>query len=92
MDMSVIPLLLMFAVFYFLIMRPQIKESEAHDKLMAGLVKGDRVVTRAGVHGKIIRVEDDTVGIEIAKNTAVTLDKTAVVRKLGDDGPGAAKE
>jgi preprotein translocase subunit YajC len=92
MDFSFVPLLAMFAVFYFLIIRPQIKESEAHDKLVAGLVKGDRVVTRSGLHGKVIRVEDDTVGIEIAKNTAVTLDKAAVVRKLGDDSPGSAKE
>lgn len=87
---SFIPFVLMLMVFYFLIIRPQVKEKEAHDRLVAGLAKDDEVVTSSGLHGKVVAVADATLVLEIAKNTRVTLDKVAVVRKLAA-GPAAGR-
>lgn len=83
---QMIPFLAVLAVFYFVVIRPQIQERNAHEALVKGLVVGDRVVTQSGLHGKVSKVEEATVSLEIAKNTRVTLDKMSVVRKLGDDG------
>ncbi len=78
-----IPFLLMLAVFYFVLIRPQVQERNAHEQMLDKLVKGDRVATTGGMHGKVVSVAEHTVVVEIAKNTHVTLDKPSVVRKLG---------
>jgi preprotein translocase subunit YajC len=83
--LQIVPFALMFGVMYFLIIRPQLKEKEAHDKLLASLVKDDRVVTSSGFHGTIVSVNQDDLTVQIAKNVLVTLDKSAVVRKLAAD-------
>lgn len=83
--LQIVPFALMFGVMYFLIIRPQLKEKEAHDKLLSSLVKDDRVVTSSGFHGTIVSVNQDDLTVQIAKNVLVTLDKSAVVRKLAAD-------
>lgn len=83
--LQIVPFALMFGVMYFLIIRPQVKEKEAHDALIASLVKDDRVVTGSGFHGTIVSVNQDDLTVQIAKNVLVTLDKSAVVRKLAAD-------
>lgn len=83
--LQVVPFALMFGVMYFLIIRPQLKEKEAHDALLASLVKDDRIVTQSGLHGTIVSVNADDLTVQIAKNVSVTLDKSAVVRKLAAD-------
>lgn len=70
------------AIFYFLLIRPQQKEAKEHQALLAALQKGDLVVTSSGLHGRVFSVEDDEVVVEIAEKVRVTIDKSAVKRKL----------
>ncbi len=71
-------------IFYFLLFRPQQKQAKEHQALLDSLKKDDRVVTSSGIHGKIWAVKDDTVIVEIARDTRVELDKSAVRRKATD--------
>jgi len=66
------------AIFYFLAIRPQQRQRKAHDQLVSGLKRGDRVVTVGGLHGKIKRTEEDVVVLEIAKNVDVRLGRRAI--------------
>jgi len=66
------------AIFYFLAIRPQQRQRKAHDLLVSGLKRGDRVVTIGGLHGKIKRTEDDMVVVEIAKNVDVRMGRRAI--------------
>ena len=81
---DIVPFVLIFGVMYFLILKPQIDEKRAHDQLVASLAKDDRVVTGAGIHGRIVSVAEETLVLEIDSKTRITLEKTAVSRRLGD--------
>ncbi len=82
---SSFPLLIaMVAVFYFLVIRPQQKEAAEHQKLVAGIQKGDRIVTASGVHGKVHEARADTVVIEVSPNSFLTVDRDVVKRKVVD--------
>jgi preprotein translocase subunit YajC len=78
---DLLPLLLIFGVFYFLVLRPQVRERQEHEKLVSSLAKDDEVVTASGLHGRIVGVEADTVVLEIADRTRVVIDKTTVARR-----------
>ena len=78
---DLLPLLLIFGVFYFLVLRPQVRERQEHDKLVTSLAKDDEVVTASGLHGTIVTVEPDTVLLEIADRTRVVIDKSTVARR-----------
>lgn len=83
-----IPILAIFALMYFLIIRPQNQERAAHEALVASLAKDDWVVTQSGIHGQIVAVAETTVVLEIAEKTKITLEKTFVARRLeGADRP-----
>jgi preprotein translocase subunit YajC len=69
-------------IFYFLIWRPQSKRAKEHKALMAGLNKGDEVVTSGGVAGRITKVTDDFIVVEIADNVEVKVQKVAVAAAL----------
>ena len=75
------PVLLMVAVFYFVLIRPQNKERKTHEGMISSLQKGDKVVTKSGVHGRIDSVEANTVELEIADKVRVTIEKMSVARK-----------
>ncbi len=79
---QILPLFLVFGLMYFLLIRPQNQERAAHEALLASLTKDDSVVTQGGVFGRIVSVSAETVVIEIADKTRVTLEKTAVVRRI----------
>ena len=68
-----------FAVFYFLIIRPQRKERERHRKLIESLKKGDRVVTSAGIWGTVVEIGEKTITLKVDANTRITFSKEAVV-------------
>lgn len=81
---SLIPLVIMFGIFYFLLIRPQQKKAKEHKALLDALKKGDQVVTAGGMHGKITAVEDNVVTIEVANNVNIKFNKghvAAVVDK-----------
>ena len=73
-------IMMMIAVFYFVLIRPQQKERRAHESLVASLQKGQRVVTRSGLHGRVDTVDENTVVLEIADKVRVTVDKMSVTR------------
>lgn len=70
-----IPLVFMFAIFYFLLIRPQQKKAKEHKALLDAVKKGDLVITAGGVHGKVISVDDGIVSLEIATGVIVKINK-----------------
>ena len=77
-----LPLIAMFAILYFLMIRPQMKKAKEHKALIAGLQKGDEVVTQGGLTGKVTNVGDNYVKIEIGSNSAgpveITVQRPAI--------------
>ncbi len=77
--MSYLPLVLIFAVFYFIVIRPQQKKIAEQEKMIKTLQRGDRIVTSSGIHGKISKIEgDDHFMIEIAPDVHVKLARSHV--------------
>jgi preprotein translocase subunit YajC len=68
---AMVPLLLMFAIFYFLLIRPQQRKQKKHRELLAGLKRGDSIVTTGGLHGKITGITDTVVTLEVAEKVRV---------------------
>ena len=75
---GLLPLVLIFVVFYFLLIRPQQKRQKEHREMVGNLNKGDEVTTAGGLLGKITEVKDNFVKIEIAENVVVTVQKHTV--------------
>ena len=88
--MSFLPMILVLAVFYFLVMRPQQKKMKAHQNMLAELKKGEKVTTSSGMVGKITKVSDRFFTIEIAPNVQVEFERSAVTGRI--DATGAAIE
>ena len=76
--MQIVPLLLVFVVMYFFMIRPQMKKAKEHKKYIEGLQKGADVVTSAGIHGKIVEVGETTFSIEVANHIVIRFDKSAI--------------
>lgn len=74
-----------FAIFYFLMIRPQQQEQKKQADLHAGLKKDDKVVTVSGLHGTVHEVRASTVVLEVADRVRIEVDKEAVKRKADDD-------
>ena len=86
------PLLLMgllFVVMWFTMIRPQTKQAKAHRELVAGLSKGDRIVTLGGIHGTIRQVDDKTVLVEVDGGTKLRIDKGKVGYTISSTEPAA---
>ena len=79
---SFLPLIVLFAVFYFLLIRPQLKQAKQHKQLVSELTKGDEIATSGGLLGKIKEIGDNFVAIEIAKDTEVKIQKQAITTVL----------
>jgi preprotein translocase subunit YajC len=67
-----------FAIFYFMIIRPQQKRAKEREKLLSNIEKGDKIVTSGGVHATIVGIEEKTVLIEIAPNVKIKIERSAV--------------
>ena len=80
--MSFLPLVVIFAVFYFMLIRPQMKRSKEHKQLVSQLGKGDEVITNGGLLGKIIDVSDSFVTLELADNLQIKLQRQAVANVM----------
>lgn len=89
---GLLPMAAMFGVMYFLILRPQQKEADDHAKMIAALVRDDRVVTAGGLHGTVVSVAEGTVVLALARGVEVTIEKGSIARKLsaGVDAPASA--
>ncbi len=67
-----------FAIFYFMIIRPQQKRAKEREKLLSNIEKGDKIVTTGGVHATIVGIEEKTVLIEIAPNVKIKVERSAI--------------
>ena len=76
--MSFLPLIIIFVIFYFLLIRPQMKRAKEHKNLVANLSTGDEVVTNGGLLGKVTKVGESFVTVELAENVRVRIQKHAV--------------
>ncbi len=76
--MDFLPLVALIAVFYFLVLRPQSKRAKEHKAMMEALHKGDEVVTAGGEVGRVTQVFEQYVGVELAENLVVTVQKSAI--------------
>ncbi len=75
---SLIFIVVIFVVFYFMLIRPQVKRQKAHRELVTALGKGDEVVTTGGLLGKVVEVGDSFVDLQVAENMVVKLQKHAI--------------
>ncbi len=75
---SFIPLILVFVIFYFLLIRPQQKERKRHQEMVKSLAKNDEVVTSGGIHGTIVNVKETSVVLRIDDNAKMEVDKYAI--------------
>ena len=80
--MGMLPLVLMFVVLYFVMIRPQMKKAKEHKAMVESLAKGDEVATAGGVLGKVTKVGDSFIGLEVASGVEVQLQRSAVVQVL----------
>ena len=80
--MSMLPLVLMFVVLYFVMIRPQMKKQKEHRTMVEALAKGDEVVTAGGLLGKVSKLDDNFISVEIANGVEVKLQRSAVAQVL----------
>ena len=76
--MNFVPLILIFVIFYFLLIRPQKTKEKEHQKMLTNLNKNDDVVTSSGIHGTIVNVKDKTVILRIDDNVKIEIEKSCV--------------
>ena len=75
---SFIPLILIFLIFYFLLIRPQQKKQKEHKILLDSIQRGDEILSSGGILGKVIKVDNDKLTVEIAKGVNVTIIRSTV--------------
>lgn len=80
--MSLLPMVLIFVVFYFLLIRPQQKRQKAHKNMVTNLGKGDEILTNGGLLGKITKVGDIYVSVQLAEGMVVKMQNNAVAQVL----------
>jgi preprotein translocase subunit YajC len=78
--MTVLPLLLIFVVFYFLLIRPQSKRAKEHREMVTKLVAGDEIVTTGGVLGRVVEVGESFITLQIASGVAIQVQKFQVAQ------------
>ena len=78
-----------FAIFYFLLIRPQRTQAKAHDEMVAALSKGDEVTTVGGIVGKIVHLTDDRVTIRTAGDTRLEIERSKIGHKVSSESTGS---
>ena len=88
---QIIPLILIFGIMYFLLIRPQQKKLKQHQAMVAALRRGDQIITQGGVMGKVTKVKDDgEVEVEIAKGVNVRVVRSTIATVVNKTEPAAA--
>jgi len=88
--LNMVPLALIFVVFYFLLIRPQKTRDKEHKKTLAGLNKNDEVVTSSGIHGTIVNVKEKTVILRVDENVKIEIEKNCVAYIKKPQGAAAS--
>ena len=84
---GIMPLVLIFAVFYFLLIRPQQKKAKAHREMLGAITRGDKVITGGGIMGKVTKVvNDNELAVEIAEGIKVKVQRGMVAGVIAKDG------
>jgi preprotein translocase subunit YajC len=78
----ILPFAMMFAILYFIVLRPQQKQKAARDRMLSALKKGDRVVTSSGIHGTVVGLGEQTVTLRVADQVKLEFDRAAIGRVL----------
>ena len=79
---SLVPLILIFVIFYFLLLRPQMKRAKEHKQMVSALAKGDEVVTNGGLLGRVTKLDENFLTIEIAEGVQVKVQRNAIASLL----------
>ncbi len=87
---SFVPLILMFVIFYFLLIRPQQKKTKEHRQMIDNLKTGDRIVTGGGLHGRITGVQENALTVEIAEKVRVKVNRASVSAIIQATAPPTA--
>ncbi|MBC8004466.1 MAG: preprotein translocase subunit YajC [Verrucomicrobia bacterium] len=82
--MSFLPMILIIVVFYFFMIRPQMKRQKELSTFRNSIAKGDKVVTTGGIYGKIVDIKDNTVLLQVDDNVKIRVDKSAIVKDMSD--------
>jgi len=84
--MNLFPLILIFVIFYFLLIRPQKNKEKEHLKMLAGIGKNDEVITSGGIHGTVVNVKDKSVVLRVDDNTKIEVEKSCIAVKKIKEG------
>ena len=84
-----LPFILLFAIFYFLIIRPQQKQQKAHQEMVDGLQKGDKIITNGGLTVTVLKPEADYLKVKLNDDTVVKLDRAFVAKKVDSSNENA---
>ncbi|MCD8213663.1 MAG: preprotein translocase subunit YajC [Campylobacter sp.] len=79
---SLLPLIVLFAIFYFLVIRPQQKQQKAHTAMLAALQKGDKIITNGGLICEVVKVEDDFIKVKLNDDVMVRVSREFIARKI----------
>ncbi|WP_407269570.1 preprotein translocase subunit YajC [Radiobacillus sp. PE A8.2] len=82
---NLLPILAMFAIFYFLLIRPQQKKQKAVRQMQADLKKGDKIITIGGMHATVHAIDEDTVVLSVENSTKLTYDRSAIRDVVSQD-------
>ncbi len=86
---QIFPLLLIFVIFYFIVMRPQSQRARQHQAAIAAVKKGDEVITGGGIRGRVTKVTDDEAEVEIAQGVKIRVIKSTISQVLSPTGKPA---
>jgi len=87
-----VPLILMFGIFYFLLIRPQQKKAKEHRQMLETLKKGDRIITSGGIHGRITGLDENTLRVEIADKVQIKVSRGNIAQLMQSAAAPAAKQ
>jgi preprotein translocase subunit YajC len=79
-----LPIIILFVIFYFLLIRPQQKKAKEHKSMISNLKKGVRIITSGGIYGTIISIDDTTIGLEIAEKIKIKITRGNVAAVVSD--------
>ncbi len=81
---SLLPLVVLFAIFYFLVIRPQQKQAKQHKDMIAGLKKGDKVITNGGLICEVIKPEENFIKVSLNNDVIVKISKEYIAKKIDE--------
>ena len=87
-----LPIIILFAIFYFLLIRPQQKKAKEHREMIGNLKKGNRIITTGGIYGTILSIDDTTIGLEIAEKVKIKISRGNVAALITDKDPAPSKK